>query len=72
MLFRSTLASIPTYFIFVHTIPIFVTRRLEKLQRDVLWVRGGDEFRYPLVDWDVMRPSWEVGGLEILVFGSVQ
>ena len=41
-LIRSTLASVPTYSMPIHTIPISVAKRLEKLQSDFLWGGVGE------------------------------
>jgi hypothetical protein len=37
-LINSTLSSLPTYFLSLFPIPMGVANRLEKLQRDFLWV----------------------------------
>ena len=37
MLFKSTLSSLPTYFLSLFTIPTHVTNEIEKLQKDFLW-----------------------------------
>ena len=41
-LIRSTLASVSTYSMPIHTIPISVAKRLEKLQSDFLWGGVGE------------------------------
>lgn len=51
-LIKSTLSSLPTYFMSLFKIPITVTKRLEKLQRDFLWAGLGDEHKIHLVDWN--------------------
>jgi hypothetical protein len=39
-----------------------VAKRIEKLQRDFLWGRLSEEFKYHLVSWDkVCSPIFEVG-----------
>ena len=48
MLFKSTLSSLPTYFLSLFTIPTYVTNKIEKLQMDFLW--GDSKTR--LVGWD--------------------
>ena len=48
MLLKSTLSSLPTYFLLLFTIPTHVANKIEKLQRDFLW---GDR-KIHLVGWD--------------------
>ena len=40
-LIKSTLANIPTYYMSLFKIPVKVANRIEKLQRDYLWVELG-------------------------------
>ena len=47
-LLKSTLSSLPTYFLFLFTIPTHVANKIEKLQRDFLW---GDTKTH-LLGWD--------------------
>ncbi|KAK9286538.1 hypothetical protein L1049_014936 [Liquidambar formosana] len=51
-LIKSTLSSLPTYFMSLFKIPIAVAKRLEKLQRYFLWAGLGDEHKIHLVDWN--------------------
>uniref|UniRef100_A0A2N9EL19 Reverse transcriptase domain-containing protein n=1 Tax=Fagus sylvatica TaxID=28930 RepID=A0A2N9EL19_FAGSY len=64
-LLKSTLSSLPTYFLSLFTIPISVVRRIEKLQRDFLWGDMGDEVKHHLVGWDKVCIPKEVGGLGV-------
>jgi hypothetical protein len=64
-LLKSTLSSLPTYFLSLFTIPISVVRRIEKLQRDFLWGGMGDEVKHHLVGWDKVCAPKEVGGLGV-------
>ena len=48
MLLKSTLSSLPTYFLSLFTIPTYVANKIETLQRDFLW---GDS-KIHLVGWD--------------------
>ena len=47
-LLKSTLSSLPTYYLSLFTIPSHVANKLEKIQRDFLW---GDS-KILLVGWD--------------------
>ena len=47
-LLKSTLSSLPTYFLSLFTIPTHVANKIEKLQRDFLW---GDS-KTQLLGWD--------------------
>jgi hypothetical protein len=48
---KSTLANISTYYLSLFSIPGSVAFCIEKLQRDFLWGRIGDEFKFHLVSW---------------------
>ena len=50
-LIKSTLFSLPTYFMSLFPIPVFVARRIDKIQRDFLWGGMGDEKKFHLVKW---------------------
>ena len=56
---------LPTYFLSLFTIPKAVVARLENIQRNFL--RGSYEgsFKYPLVAWENVCLSVEMGGLQI-------
>ena len=61
-LIKSTLSSLPTYFLSLFPIPVKVANRMEKLQRDFLW-SGIDALKISLVKWaKVCMPN---GGLGI-------
>ena len=61
-LIKSTLSSLPTYFLSLLPIPVKVANRMEKLQRDFLW-SGIDAPKISLVKWaKVCMPN---GGLGI-------
>jgi hypothetical protein len=64
-LLKSTLSSLPTYFLSLFTIPFSVVRRIEKLQRDLFWGGLGDEVKHHLVGWDTICTPKEVGGLGV-------
>jgi hypothetical protein len=64
-LIKSTLSSLPTYFLSLFPIPSSVAKRMEKIQRNFLWGGGGDEFKYHLVNWQsICLPILE-GGLGV-------
>jgi hypothetical protein len=64
-LLRSTLSSLPTYFLSLFTIPISVAQRIEKLQRDFLWDGMGNDFKHHLVGWDKVCVTKVKGGLGV-------
>jgi hypothetical protein len=64
-LLKSTLASLPTYFLSLFTIPVSVARRIEKLQRNFLWGGMGDALKYHLVSWDQICSAIPYGGLGV-------
>ena len=48
-LLKSTLSSLPTYYLSLFTIPKAVATRLERIQRNFLWGSSVECFKYPLV-----------------------
>ena len=62
---KSTLLSIPTYFLPQFTVPGRVANMIEKLQRDFLWGGLGDEHKIHLIGWDKACSPMTGGGLEI-------
>ena len=65
MLIKSTLSSLPTYFLSLFTIPKVVAARLESIQRNFLWGSSEGSFKYPLVVWDKVCSLIERGSLGI-------
>ncbi|KAI8555897.1 hypothetical protein RHMOL_Rhmol05G0210300 [Rhododendron molle] len=59
------LSSLPTYLRPLFVIPVSVVKRLEKIQRDFLWVGVGEEFKYHLVDWETLCTPVREGGLRV-------
>ena len=53
-LLKSTLSSLPTYYLSLFTIPKHVAERIEKLQRNFLWGGLGDGFKHHLVGWNTV------------------
>ena len=60
-LLKSTLSSLPTYYLSLFTIPSHVANKLKKIQRDFLW---GDS-KLHLVGWDKVCAPKVNGGLGI-------
>ena len=60
-LLKSTLSSLPTYYLSLFTIPTLVANKIERLQRDFLW---GDS-KLHLVGWDKVYAPLQNGGLEV-------
>ena len=58
---KSTLSSLPTYFLSLFTIPTHVANRIEKLQRDNLW----SDSKTHLLGWDKVCMPIANGGLGI-------
>ena len=65
ILLKSTLSSLPTYFLSLFTIPQAVAARIERIQRNFLWGASEDVFKYPLVAWDKVCLPVVCGGLGI-------
>ena len=64
-LLKSTLSSLPTYYLSLFTIPKVVATRLERIQRNFLWGLSVVCFKYPLVAWEKVCLLRELGGLGI-------
>ena len=64
-LIKSTLSSLPTYFLSLFPIPVRDANWLEKLQREFLWCEMGESTKFHLVSWpDICEPV-QRGGLTI-------
>jgi hypothetical protein len=64
-LLKSTLSSLPTYFLSLFTISVSVAQSIEKLQRNFLWDGMGDGVKYHLVRWDQVCSPMDCGGLDV-------
>ena len=60
-LLKSTLSSLPTYYLFLFTIPTHVANKIERLHRDFLWGNS----KTHLVGWDKVCAPLEYGGLGV-------
>ena len=69
-LIKSSLSSLPTYFLFLLPLPRKVAKRMEKLQRDFLWNGIGGEPKIHLVNWAKVCRPLQVGGLGIRQLGN--
>jgi len=65
MLIKSTLSSLPTYFLSLLPLLVGIARRLECLQRDFLWDGMGGEPKFHLVNWKTICSSFRKGGLGV-------
>ena len=64
-LLKSTLSSLPTYYLSLFTIPKAMAIRLERIQRNFLWGSSSKRFKYPLMAWEKVCLRRELGGLGI-------
>ena len=64
-LIRSTLSSLPIYFLSLFRMPKIVWARLEKIQRDFLWGGGNLESKPHLVNWNSVCQEKSRGGLGV-------
>jgi hypothetical protein len=64
-LIKSTLSSLPTYFLSLFPIPVAVASRIDKIQRDFLWGGMGEDRKFHLVNWNQVCQPINLGGLEI-------
>ena len=69
-LIKSSLSSLPTYFLSLLPLLGKVAKRREKLQRDFLWNRIGGEPKIHLVNWAKVCRPLQVGGLGIRRLGN--
>jgi len=64
-LLKSTLSSIPTYYLSLFTIHVTVADRLELIQRNYLWGSLEECFKHSLVAWEKVCSPLEMGGLGV-------
>ena len=70
-LLKSTLSSLPTYFLSLFTIPKAVAARIESIQRNFLWGSFEGSFKYPLVASEKVFLPVELEGLGIRSVASL-
>ena len=61
-LLKSTLSSVPTFYLYLFPVLVSVATHVEKLQRDFLWGGLRDEFKYHLVKWKTVCIPVQYGG----------
>ena len=64
-LIKSTLSSLPTYFLSLLPILVKVAKMMESLQRDFLWTGIRDDCKFHLVNWSKVSRPVKNGGLGI-------
>jgi hypothetical protein len=64
-LIKSTLSNLPTYYLSLFPVPMSEANRIEKIQRDFLWGRMGDEKKLHLVSWNQVCHPLRIRGLGI-------
>ena len=67
-LIQSCLSHLPSYFLSLFKMPATVAAKIERLQRDFLWLGIGEGKRDHLVRWDVVCKPKAIGGLG---FGNI-
>ena len=62
-LIKSTLSSLPTYFLSLFPMPSSVALHIDKIQRDFLWDGMGEGKKFHLVNWSQICQPLKLGGL---------
>lgn len=65
VLLKSVLASLPTYYLSLFSIPVTIERKIEQFQRELLWDKGKQEDGIHLVAWENVCKPKKMGGLGI-------
>jgi hypothetical protein len=61
-LIKSTLSSLPTYFLSLFPLPAGIARQMELLQRDFLWDGPGGDLEIHRVNWKRVSDPISSGG----------
>jgi hypothetical protein len=64
-LIKSTLSSLPTYFLSLFPLPVGIARQLERLQKDFLWDGPGRDPKIHLINWKTVSDPISRGRLGI-------
>jgi hypothetical protein len=64
-LIKSTLSSLPTYFLSLFPIPVSVSARIDTIQRNFLWGGMGEGKKFHLMNWSQVCQPLHLGGLGI-------
>ena len=64
-LIKSTLSSLPIYFLSILPLPRKVANHMEKIQRDFLWSGISGDLKVHLVKWAKVCQPMQIGGLGI-------
>ena len=70
-LIKSSLLSLPTYFLSFLPLSGKVAKRMKKLQRDFLWNGIGGEPKIHLVNWAKVCKPLQVGGVGYKTVGKL-
>ncbi|XP_075080405.1 uncharacterized protein LOC142165916 [Nicotiana tabacum] len=65
VLIKSTLSSMPTYYLYLLQAPVSITEKLERLQRNFLWDAADGTRKFHLVNWQTVTSPKKWGGLGV-------
>ena len=64
-LLKSTLSSLPTYYLSLFTIPVSIANRIENLQCNFLWGDKAEGVNHHLLNWQTVCSPIAYGGLSV-------